>query len=357
VHYRRKKTPRAILILSLLLSALINAFLAWLGPRLASVRTQIDEIAAQVPIEVDLVEPEAPEAAEKLKLVQNQRIESERAPEKTERISEFDSTVEKESRAAQGRTLVQPSTGAPVANRQKSRDAAKSGGQQESKASEPSKSRDATKGSKLDPGEEAMARDDGELAPGQSQEKGNEGQAVSPMANLSPRSLMPSAHDLRQSGTIVPSPSAGTPTQPQMVAPGTYDDLDDVQEGGLNLLNTKRFKYASFFNRVRDAIAQHWSPEPVHQRADPTGQVYGKKTRVTVLKIRLDAQGKLVSAVILDESGARHLDQEALRSVRAAAPFANPPLELIDPATNGIEFRFGFELTFNGSRIFRYRGR
>jgi len=138
--------------------------------------------------------------------------------------------------------------------------------------------------------------------------------------------------------------------------PGTYDDLRDVEEGDATLLNSRRWKYASFFNRVRDMVAQQWHPEPVHRARDPDGSVYGTSTRVTILGLSLRADGALAKVTLVRPSGADHLDEEAIRAVRAAAPFPNPPAGLVDPGSGRIEFTFGFVFEIGGrTRIFRYR--
>jgi TonB family protein len=51
---------------------------------------------------------------------------------------------------------------------------------------------------------------------------------------------------------------------------------------------------------------------------------------MTVLMVRLDDQGKIVKIEVERESGAPHLDEEAERAMRAAAPFPNLPEGLAD---------------------------
>ena len=138
--------------------------------------------------------------------------------------------------------------------------------------------------------------------------------------------------------------------------PGTHDDLRGVDPGEQTILNSRRWRYASFFNRVRDAVAQRWHPEVEHRRRDPQGRIYGNQTRVTRVVIVLNPDGSLVRVRMDKPSGADYLDEEAIRAVRAAAPFANPPAGLVDPRTGKIEFGFGFIFELRGGRrIFRYR--
>ncbi len=135
---------------------------------------------------------------------------------------------------------------------------------------------------------------------------------------------------------------------------GTHDDLRDVDEGETNVLKSKRHIYASFFNRLRDRVSEHWDPEAVHRKHDPQQRIYGTKARTTVLWVKLDTAGAIVALVIKKSSGADHLDEEAVRAIRAAAPFPNPPEGLFD-SDDTIGFDFGFTLDFiEGPRIFRY---
>jgi TonB family protein len=133
------------------------------------------------------------------------------------------------------------------------------------------------------------------------------------------------------------------------------DRMRDVDEDAKNILDSKRHLFGSFFNRLRDRVAENWQPNKVHSRADPNGTRFGDSQRMTVLMVRLDDAGKILKIEVERESGAPHLDEEAERAMRAAAPFPNLPEGLVDE--NGhVDFRFGFILDFNGgSRIFRYQ--
>jgi len=139
--------------------------------------------------------------------------------------------------------------------------------------------------------------------------------------------------------------------------PGSFDAIDDdVPEGAENLLNSRRWKYASFFNRVRDAVAERWRPDEVHRARDPSGTKYGKIPRVTRLYIKLNPDGSVHGISVDSSCGLGFLDEEAIRAVRSAAPFGNPPPQLVDPRSGLIEFGFGFRLEFEkgAGRIFRY---
>ncbi len=128
----------------------------------------------------------------------------------------------------------------------------------------------------------------------------------------------------------------------------------DVARGPDNRITSQRWMGASFFLRVREAVAQAWDPETAYRRHDPDGSVFGYKNWFTVLSITLDAEGRLLEPIIIAQpSGLRFLDMEAIRAIRAAAPFLNPPAEIVDPQTGRIRFRFGFLVEVHSGFSFR----
>jgi TonB family protein len=148
----------------------------------------------------------------------------------------------------------------------------------------------------------------------------------------------------------------GTPAVPNLRASddvleralggGSVDHLESVDDGDETALNAKRWVYASFFNRLKRIVAQNWEPGEVWRRHDPTGSVYGFKTRITELRVSLDAKGKLASVpTVISPSGVDVLDEEAVRAFTAAAPFPNVPAGLVQ--SDGLitfEFSFHFEI-------------
>jgi TonB family protein len=145
-----------------------------------------------------------------------------------------------------------------------------------------------------------------------------------------------------------------TPEEAERILGITPETVPDAAPGKENAINSQKWLGASFFLRVREAVAQAWDPERVYRAHDPDGRVYGYKNWFTVLSITLDANGRLLEPVIIAQpSGLRFLDLEAIRAVRAAAPFLHPPKEIADPATGRIKFRFGFLVEVNAGLNFR----
>jgi TonB family protein len=137
------------------------------------------------------------------------------------------------------------------------------------------------------------------------------------------------------------------PTKEQLeriVGGGSVDHLEDVENGDETALSAKRWVYASFFNRMKRQVAQNWDPQTVWRRIDPDGTHNGTKTRVTEVRVTLTAKGELTSIVVTKGSDVKELDDEAVRSFHASAPFPNPPEGLAKDGKITFAFSFFFEI-------------
>jgi hypothetical protein len=152
-----------------------------------------------------------------------------------------------------------------------------------------------------------------------------------------------------------------TPTQEQIaraVGSGTQDHLADIDEGGETALNAKKWVFATFFNRVKERVREHWKPAEEYQRRDPTGKIYGSEDRYTLLQVSLKADGSLANVSVAHTCGLDFLDDTAVTAFREAQPFINPPRKLIDAGKGTISFGFGFFFEVSGAprlKLFRYR--
>lgn len=277
-------------------------------------------------------EEEAPVKKVDGQIVRNDALVEEVEPKDSKRRSEFNNRVKKESKAPNGRPSARARAAPSRASARKSatprKELKKAGAQAPSK-----------------PGTLVRLDKRGQLSSGEAQiRQGEQGSAAKSVSGA-------------KSSQQRPSLAASRREMAQLFQrPGTLQDLKDVEEGQLTLLNTKRSRYASFFNRVRDAIAQHWHPDVLHRTHDPYGKVYGTKDRTTQVKIVLRADGSVARVKTIGASGVDYLDGEAVRSIWAAQPFTNPPADLVDAMTGRIEFGFAFTLEIGGrSRIFRMR--
>jgi len=133
--------------------------------------------------------------------------------------------------------------------------------------------------------------------------------------------------------------------------------LKDIDDGDETALNSKKWKWASFFNRVKHQVQEHWHPDEVYRRRDPNRSIYGRTSRLTIVRVQLKPNGHLVNVELETPSGLEFLDDEALQAFRAAQPFPNPPRQLVDRSDGLINFQFGFLFELSGvSRpmLFKY---
>jgi TonB family protein len=101
-----------------------------------------------------------------------------------------------------------------------------------------------------------------------------------------------------------------------------------------------------FFNMVKRRVGEHWDPTSSLRQRDPTGTIFGGKTRCTMLSVTLDSEGMLRAVSVEESCGVDFLDDAAVRAFKQSAPFPNPPPELL--TANEVKFQFGFFLEFGG---------
>ena len=109
------------------------------------------------------------------------------------------------------------------------------------------------------------------------------------------------------------------------------DDLRDmdIEEGDGTYLNTRFYKYATFYNRIFESVYEQWKPSDAYQARDPRGTTFPLRDRRTTISMTLDASGQLTSVEVIQSSGLDFLDREIVRAVHAAAPFPNVPAALV----------------------------
>jgi TonB family protein len=133
---------------------------------------------------------------------------------------------------------------------------------------------------------------------------------------------------------------------------GSPDYLGDIDEGDATGLNSKKWKFAAFFNRMKALVRDEWHPDQLLSRHDPTGNIYGNKDRVTVLKVELKLDGRVQEVSVHKGSGVEFLDEEAQSAFRRAQPFENPPQALAEP-DGVIRFKFAFIVQLSGRTSFK----
>lgn len=133
---------------------------------------------------------------------------------------------------------------------------------------------------------------------------------------------------------------------------GSPDYLGDIDEGDATGLNSKKWKFAAFFNAMKALVRDEWHPDQLLSRHDPTGNIYGNKDRVTVLKVELRLNGRVQEVSVHKGSGVEFLDEEAQSAFRRAQPFPNSPKALAE-SDGIIRFKFAFIVNLSGRTSFK----
>jgi len=117
-------------------------------------------------------------------------------------------------------------------------------------------------------------------------------------------------------------------------SPSATDDyLKDIIDGDFTALNTKRFKHYSFYSRVKGQLRSHWSPlirQEVYFVYSTKRSLASLDKKRTTLRVTLDKDGYLKKVELLTTSGNDKVDMAAIQAFRTAAPFPNPPEELLE---------------------------
>jgi protein TonB len=301
--------------------------------------------------------PPPPAPARPQQVVETAKPDSEKAPENARFLSEHDITVEKQ-KVARG------SVNEPMVAKSKEEELTAKNNPKEASMKELPKD-DPGKETKAPPipGKLAMRAPGAEApsdAPQEQKTKGSQSSEKGPLVadGFVPRrgdgAIEQEKRDRGEQQRGQSGAGGGSPQTPNLkptdealeraLGGGSVDHLDDVENGDETALSSKRWIYASFFNRMKRQVAQNWDPATVWRRADPNGTTYGSKTRVTEVRVSLNASGALTKIVVTTPSGVSDLDEEAVRSFHAAAPFVNPPEGLVKDGSITFAFSFFFEI-------------
>lgn len=110
---------------------------------------------------------------------------------------------------------------------------------------------------------------------------------------------------------------------------GDYEQLlKEIPVGSENRINTKEFRHYAFYERVKEQLKKHWSPE-VQERALRSAEngrpVVGTKPLVTRVAVFLDTEGAVARIRILKRSGSTQIDEVAVLAFERVGKFPNPP--------------------------------
>lgn len=111
----------------------------------------------------------------------------------------------------------------------------------------------------------------------------------------------------------------------------TDEYLPDVAIAANTLLNTREYKYASFYERIRQRLKHEWERqlrseiEGMHRQGIPPF----RGERITKLKVSMEKSGRITRVVKVGTAGYVGLDRAAVTAFERAGPFPNPPRELL----------------------------
>lgn len=137
--------------------------------------------------------------------------------------------------------------------------------------------------------------------------------------------------------------------QPDDEDESATDDKIIADKGLVTLINSRAFKYYAYCKRIKDKIQILWEPQIKakvlqHLSGDRFLASLADDERTTRTVIILDAKGMLVSVQVIGTSGLEDMDASAVEAFRAAAPFPDPPIGIIDP-DGKIRIRWDFVLS------------
>jgi TonB family protein len=122
--------------------------------------------------------------------------------------------------------------------------------------------------------------------------------------------------------------------------------LKDIQSGEQTVLNTREFRYYTYYSRIRRQLSHHWEPkvkEKLSRIFRQGRRIASDKDHITKLLIILNPQGELVKVQVVGASGVHDLDDAATEAFRSAAPFPNPPAGIVE-SDGYVKIRWDFVL-------------
>lgn len=106
------------------------------------------------------------------------------------------------------------------------------------------------------------------------------------------------------------------------------DYYPNYSYGAHTYMNVLRYPDVEYFVRLKRAFKQTWNPFPAVQQYF-SGGVARQNSIAVVLAVSVDPVGNMSELFVLKGSGSGYYDEEALRTVRANAPFSAPPGALL----------------------------
>lgn len=142
---------------------------------------------------------------------------------------------------------------------------------------------------------------------------------------------------LNRSPSFIPSSVSSSPSM-------TSDDIQGVKVGIKTLLNSRKFVYYFFYQRIREKLLFHWEHYLERMEESTSSDMKAlkfKKDYTTKVMVVLNQKGSLLHVKILEPSGIKGLDEAAVAAFQDAGPFLNPPTGMKDKSGH-IHLRWDF---------------
>ncbi len=126
-----------------------------------------------------------------------------------------------------------------------------------------------------------------------------------------------------------PTVNASEASQDVASPNGMQDYFPDYKRGAHTYLNVMRFPEVEYFVRMKRIFRTTWNPAPAIREYMTSNRLTNGKVEV-VMALGIDKAGNIAELFVLRSSGIAAYDQEALRTIRASSPFAQPPNKFLE---------------------------
>jgi protein TonB len=109
--------------------------------------------------------------------------------------------------------------------------------------------------------------------------------------------------------------------------------IPGIAGASFTALNTDQYYYYAFFSRLGEQMGNRWVAGLRGYAGRLTNQQLEKlaaRDRITVVEVLLTPDGVFVKSILHKSSGDEGLDDVAVQAFREAAPYPNPPHEMVE---------------------------
>jgi TonB family protein len=146
-----------------------------------------------------------------------------------------------------------------------------------------------------------------------------------------------------------PAPPDAGPSAPMMMDPTRAVNVS--VGGGVSALTTGAAggpgnpERALFLSGLRDSLQAEWRPKEVYYRLNTAGKLDESAVLLTLLQVRIRADGSIARTEVSRSSGLPALDAEAVNAFQRAQPLRRLPAVMVDKDGGfSVQLRFQFEL-------------